>query len=193
VSVKLEFPEGTTPLDPNEIDGLIPSYISTQGQLNAAEQANILEAQNWLFNRKHRNLLSDAFIRALHRRMFQDVWRWAGVYRKTEKNIGIDAHQISTGVRNLCDDASIWISEKTFSWDEIGARFHHRLVSIHPFPNGNGRLSRLITDALLLNLGQQVFTWGANLSDSREQYIEALRAADKNRFEKLIRFVRSGT
>jgi Fic-DOC domain mobile mystery protein B len=191
VSVKLEFPEGTTPLDPNEIDGLIPSYISTQGQLNAAEQANILEAQNWLFSRKHRNLLSDTFIRALHRRMFQDVWRWAGVYRKTEKNIGIAAHQISTGVRNLCDDASIWISEKTFSWDEIGARFHHRLVSVHPFPNGNGRLSRLITDALLVNHDQQVFTWGANSSDSREQYIEALRATDKNRLEKLIRFVRS--
>ena len=189
--MKLEYPEGATPLDPNEIDGLIPSYIATQGQLNAAEQANILEAQNWLIGRKHRNLLSDTFIRALHRRMFQDVWRWAGVYRKTEKNIGIDAHQICTGVRNLCDDASIWISEKLFSWDEIGARFHHRLISVHPFPNGNGRLSRLITDALLLNHGQQIFTWGANLSGPREQYIEALRTADKNRFEKLIRFVRS--
>jgi Fic-DOC domain mobile mystery protein B len=199
VPIRLEFPEGATPLDPDEIEGLIPSYISTQGELNAAEQANILKARQWAMSKKNRDVLDDQFLRELHKRMFGDVWRWAGAFRKSGKNVGVDALQISSEVRNLCEDSKLWISNGTFDWEELGVRFHHRLVSIHPFANGNGRHARLMTDLLLLKHDQAVFTWGATRSaqnigikgDLRDEYIRALRAADRNQFDLLIRLVRS--
>jgi Fic-DOC domain mobile mystery protein B len=199
MAIQFENIEGATPIDPNEADGLIPSYISTQAQLNAAEQANIAEAQAWAVGRKHDSVLSEAFVRDLHKRMFKDVWRWAGVYRKSEKKVGIDPNQIAVQVLNLCADAAVWVRDQSFPWEELGARFHHRLVLIHPFSNGNGRHARLITDLLLTTNGQTAFTWGAaTLSDEidrmgelRKKYIQALRAADKNDFNSLIQFVRS--
>ncbi|MFL5814130.1 MAG: mobile mystery protein B [Bdellovibrionia bacterium] len=199
MTIELEFPEGATPLDPDETQDLIPSYISTQGELNAAEQANILKARQWAMSKKGRDVLDDQFLRELHKRMFGDVWRWAGAYRKSGKNIGVSSPQISSEVRSLIEDARFWISNATFTWDELGSRFHHRLVSIHPFSNGNGRHARLMTDLLLLSHDQAVFTWGA-LKDSqsigsngsvRDDYIKALRAADRNQFDLLIQFVRS--
>jgi Fic-DOC domain mobile mystery protein B len=196
--IKLEYPEGATPLDPNEMEGLIPSHISTQGQLNEAEQANIISARDWLAKGKHKSLITDSFIRTLHKQMFSDVWKWAGQYRKTDKNIGVSSHQIATDIRQLCDDTVYWIKNKTYPWDELGARFHHKLVSIHAFANGNGRHARMMTDALLLVNNEKVFTWGAQSKnetgqedDSRKAYLEALREADQNKFTKLIKFVRS--
>jgi Fic-DOC domain mobile mystery protein B len=136
-------------------------------------------------------LLSDIFIKNLHKRMFKEVWKWAGSYRKTEKNLGVDPKQITVQVRDLCADANHWIQNQTFSWDEIGIRFHHRLVVIHPFPNGNGRHSRLITDVLMNVHKQALFTWGGNAKDARARYLGALKAADHNQFAELLKFVRS--
>lgn len=191
MSIKLDQIEGATPLDPNEIDGLIPSYISTQGQLNAAEQVNIAEARVWAMGKNHDDVLSDSFIRDLHKRMFKDVWRWAGIYRKTEKNIGVDPRQVAIQVRDLCSDAAYWIQNQTYFWDEIGARFHHRLVLIHPFPNGNGRHARLATDVLMNVHRQPMFTWGGNAEEARNRYLVALKAADRNQFTELLKFVRA--
>lgn len=198
MTVRLEYPEGATPLDREEVEGLIPSHISTQGELNEAEQANILKAQRWALAKK-KNILNDTFIRGLHKRMFSDVWRWAGQYRTTGKNIGAPAHQIVTGISQLRTDASHWIDHNSYSWDELGARFHHKLVCIHAFPNGNGRHARLMTDVLLRAHDQEPFTWGSTSysseigrgGDVRNAYLEALRHADQRRFEMLIRFVRS--
>jgi Fic-DOC domain mobile mystery protein B len=159
--MQFRYPPGATPIDKDEAQGLIPSYINTQVELNAAEQANILEAQSWALGRQHKAILTDAFIRKLHQRMFKRVWQWAGTYRKSDKSIGIHWPQISTELQKLCGDSTYWIEHLTYPWDELGVRFHHRLVSIHPFPNGNGRHARLLTDVLMTNNDQEPFTWGA--------------------------------
>lgn len=186
--------DAATPLSEEEREGLIPSYITLRGELNEAEQANILEAQEWAFGRK-RNVLDERFLNNLHRRMFGNVWRWGGQYRRTGKNVGVDAYRIPLELRQLIDDCQFWIEHETYAPDEISARFHHRLVWIHPYPNGNGRHARLATDLLLRTLGREPFSWGsANLVDpsqTRAQYVAALRDADRHDFQMLLAFVRS--
>ncbi len=190
---------GNTPLDPDEVEGLIPLHVTTQGELNEVEQANILEAMAWSTGRDHADILTDSYLRELHKRMFKDVWKWAGKYRQSLKNVGVSANQIPAEVKKLCEDTQYWIQNKTYSWDEIGVRFHHRLVSIHPFPNGNGRHARLATDLMLRANGQKPFNWGGESSGAsidaagttRGLYIAALKAADRGNFNLLLAFVRS--
>jgi len=189
-----EKDDASTPLTEEEREDLIPSYITLRPELNEAEQANILEAEEWAFARK-RDVLDERFLTGLHKRMFGRVWRWAGKFRKTERNIGIDAYRITVELRQLLDDCRYWIEHGTYEPDEIAARFHHRLVLIHPFPNGNGRHARLATDRLLVSMGCSRFTWGrVNLVDpgeTRQRYVDALRAADHHDIAPLLEFVRS--
>jgi Fic-DOC domain mobile mystery protein B len=189
-----EQDDAATPLSEEEQEGLIPSYITLRSELNEAEQANILEAQEWAFTRK-RNVLDERFLNNLHKRMFGHVWRWAGQYRRTGKNIGIDACRIPLELRQLIDDCRFWIENKTYEPDEIATRFHHKLVWIHPYPNGNGRHARLATDLLLKSLDQKPFSWGSaslvDTGETRAQYINALRAADQHDINPLLAFVRS--
>ncbi len=186
--------DAATPLGEDERDGLIPSYITLRGELNEAEQANILEAEEWAFARR-RNVADEKFLNNLHKRMFGNVWRWAGQYRRTDKNVGVDAHRIPQELRQLVDDCHYWIDHKTYDPDEIAARFHHKLVWIHPYPNGNGRHARLATDLLLVSLGRERFTWGrqnlVNPGDTRQRYITALREADGHNFRALFDFMRT--
>lgn len=194
--MKFDAPEGATPLDPDEAEGLLLSHITTRAELDRWEQENIAEAEVWAFRRDHPKILTDSFARRLHKRMFGNVWRWAGLYRKTGKNIGLDAWQIATELRTLCDNCVVWIEHAVYPSDEIAVRFHHRLTAIHPFANGNGRHARLMTDILLVHLlGQSRFSWGSgnlvNAGECRKQYINALRAADRYDFELLLAFVRS--
>lgn len=186
--------DAATPLNEEEREGLIPSYITLRGELNEAEQANILEAEDWAFSRK-RNVLDERFLENLHKRMFGNVWGWAGQYRRSNKNIGVDAYRIPQELRQLLDDCRYWIENGTYEPDEIASRFHHKLVWVHPYPNGNGRHARLATDLLLRALGRDRFSWGsANLvdpSETRQRYIDALRAADNHDIEPLLEFVRS--
>ncbi|HEY4761582.1 MAG TPA: mobile mystery protein B [Thermoguttaceae bacterium] len=195
MGLNLDYPPGATPLDPDEAAGLIPAHITTTGQLNAWELQNVLEGERWVFARKRKEVLSDQFVRGLHKRMFGNTWRWAGMFRTTEKNIGIDPAQIAPELRKLCDDVSYQIEHKSYPLDEIAARFHHRLTWIHPFPNGNGRFARTMVDVLLVQNGGARFTWGAgNLvaaGEVRRRYIDALHAADLKDYGPLLAFVRS--
>ena len=190
----LEEDDASTPLTAEERVGLIPSYVTLRRELNAAEQANILEAEQWAFSRK-RNVLDERFLTDLHKRMFGRVWRWAGKFRHTERNVGVAPYRIATDLRKLLDDSRYWIEHNTYPLDEISARFHHRLVYIHPFPNGNGRHARLATDLLLVALGQSRFSWGrtslVNPGETRHAYVVALRAADGRDIRPLLEFVRS--
>lgn len=184
-----------TPLTEQEKEGLIPSYITLRGELNEAEQENILEAQEWALARK-RDVLDEKFLKDLHRRMYRRVWQWAGEYRKSGKNVGdVDAYRIPTELRGLLDNCRYWIEHKTFEPDEIAARFHHRLVFIHCYPNGNGRHARMAADLLLRSIGCEPFSWGrANLTspgETRARYMAALRAADQHDYGPLLEFVRS--
>ncbi|HEX8430598.1 MAG TPA: mobile mystery protein B [Longimicrobium sp.] len=135
------------------------------------------------------------FVVLVHERMFDRTWRWAGQFRRTERNIGVDPRAIAVELRNLLDDAAYWLDEGTYPDDEAAARLHHRMVAIHPFPNGNGRHARMIADAFLVKKGVPRFTWGSGklleTSDIRRCYITALRAADAHDIEPLLHFVRS--
>ncbi|MFT5140543.1 MAG: Fic-DOC domain mobile mystery protein B [Lysobacterales bacterium] len=186
--------DGGTKLSEEEREGLIPSYITLRSELNEAEQANILEAEDWAFARQ-RDPLVEKYLDKLHKQMFGNVWRWAGMHRTTGKNIGVDAHRIPTDLRQLVNDSRYWIENETYVPDEIAARFHHRLVAIHCYPNGNGRHARLAADLLLKVMGQGRFSWGrkklVHLNEVRKCYIGALQAADRHDFGPLLEFVRS--
>ena len=191
-----DYPEGATPIDEDEKRGLLIPHISTREELNEWEQRNITDAYSWLDRTRQKNILSEEFIRKLHVEMFGKVWSWAGTYRRTDKNIGVDWSQISVLFRQLLDDIHFWIDNETYSADEIATRFHHSLVFIHLFPNGNGRHARVMTDVLLEKiLSQGPFTWGSgNLieeGDVRANYIQALRSADGQDYEPLLKFARS--
>jgi Fic-DOC domain mobile mystery protein B len=190
------YPEGAMPLDPDEIDGLIPSHIVNRGQLNELEQQNIVDAELWLVTARLGNINNETRLRKLHKMMFGQVWQWAGTFRQTGKNIGVEAYQISMELRNLCEDVNTWLEFESYPPDEIAARFHHRLVYIHLFPNGNGRHARLAADILLMKtLNQPRFSWGQGIIEHeggvRKQYIRALREADRGNYQPLLDFVRS--
>jgi len=191
-----EYPDGATPLDPNEIEGLLVTHITTQGELDRWEQENILEAVQWASKTKSRDVLNENFIKGLHKKMFCSVWRWAGRFRHSDKNIGVPWHQISTSIHDLCENAKLWIELKEESPEEIAVRVHHKLVVIHPFPNGNGRHARLMTDIILKNVFElSQFTWGSKdistAGEARKNYIRALQEADGGRYQSLLKFARS--
>ena len=188
-------PEDATPLSPEDKRGLIPSFISTRAELNREEQRNILEAVVWV-NERTREILSIEAIQNLHKRMFSKVWEWAGEFSQVhDRAIGVQPYMIGPDLRQLTDDVKYWIEHQSYSADEISIRFHHRLVQIHPFPNGNGRCSRLAADILIQNLGGEKFSWGRgdlrSANDVRRAYITALRKADQHDFAALLEFVRS--
>jgi Fic-DOC domain mobile mystery protein B len=189
-----EADDHATPVRPEERDALIPTHITSRGELNELEQQNIATGDIWAFSRRH-VIFRERFLKSLHRRMFNRVWRWAGEYRKTPRSIGVEPHLIQPEMWKLLDEARAWVELKSFPNDEIGVRFHHRLVWIHPFPDGNGRWSRLATDALIVQLGGARFTWGgADLrksGEARTTYIDKLKLADKHEIEPLVAFVRS--
>lgn len=187
--------DAATPLTVEEQRDLIPSHISNRRELNEAEQENILRGQDWALRRRKPDLLNEKFITDLHRQMLGEVWRWAGKFRTSERNLGIPFYEIQAALRHLLDDVKAWIELRSFSADEIAVRFHHRLVAIHPFPNGNGRHARLMADLLVMQLGGERFSWGrANIRDAgemRAQYITSLKAADNHDYRQLLAFARS--
>jgi Fic-DOC domain mobile mystery protein B len=190
----LDEPEDATALLPEEREGLIPSHLTLRRELNELEQANILEADAWAFARR-RNPVDEAFGRSLHRRMFRRVWRRAGAYRTTDKNLGVEHAVILPRLYEVFEQTAYWVEHETFAPDEIGARFHHALVHVHPFPNGNGRWSRLMADVLVVRLGRSRFTWGRSslraADETRRAYIGALRTADDHDLRPLLEFTRS--
>jgi Fic-DOC domain mobile mystery protein B len=193
-----DLPDGATPLPEDQREGLKQSWITTMDDLNEAEADNILTAVTDWYGRHHTvySLLDDKTVRDLHRNMLDEVWGWAGTYRHRELNIGIDPFQVAVAVKDLVEDAKYWFAEDSaMDVDLAAVRFHHRLVAIHPFANGNGRHSRLLTDLLLRAVGATPFTWGSkdlgSAGETRQRYIVALRDADGGDFAALLDFVRT--
>lgn len=189
-------PAGATPLDDEDLEGLIPEHITTRAELNQAEFENLLRALPWAERQAERTgpveLLTYGFLFKLHQQMFGDVWAWAGHRRKRETNIGVDPAQIAERVKVALDDAAYWHEHGTYPADETAVRLHHRLVAIHPFPNGNGRCTRLIADLYLRSAGADRLDWGGRdlgtEGDLRSNYLEALRTADAGDYELLLLF-----
>ena len=198
MGLDLKYINGQTPLDEDEKEGLKIETIATREELDEFEQNNIEEANMWVLSKKFtiEKLMTESFIRNLHKRMYGKVWSWAGKFRTTNKNIGIDKWQISTALKSLLDDTLFWVENDIYVPDEIAIRFKHRLVSIHCFPNGNGRHSRLMADIIIDKVyNKSVFTWGTqNLvkqSKTRDNYLIAVRKADQNDYVELLEFARS--
>jgi Fic-DOC domain mobile mystery protein B len=197
MGLDLDYADGQTPLDDDEKEGLLIPTITTRGDLDEFEQLGVEKANEWLLykNFSINKILTEEFVKDLHKRMFSEIWKWAGEFRRTEKNIGVDPVTIPVGLRNLLDDCKYWIDNTVFDEDEIAVRLSHRMVWIHPFANGNGRHSRLMAD-VIINKGfsKPYFTWGSvNLTkegEARDKYLAALREADKQNYKPLIEFAR---
>jgi Fic-DOC domain mobile mystery protein B len=193
-----EGPPGSTPLTQDDLAGLLPTWLATQRDLNQAEQANIERAVRWAFTGRRPvqdvgDLLTVSFSAELHKRMFGDVWRWAGQHRKVQTNIGVDSHLIDPCMKRTFDDARFWTEHRTWPVEEIAVRLHHRLVAIHPYPSGNGRQTRMLADIYLDALGEKRLSWGGagdliHRTDQRGEYLAALRSADAHDIAPLLQF-----
>lgn len=198
MGLRIEYHEGQTPLDEEEKEGLLIPSIATRGELDEFEQQNIEEAIQWALmrTRKAEEILTEEFICKVHEKMYANVWKWAGKFRKTNKNLGVDKWQIPTELKKLLDDARFWYENNIYQPDELAIRIKHRIVSIHCFPNGNGRHSRLMADIIIDKLYKlPVFSWGANNNSTeneiRKMYLNAVKAADRGDIHLLLAFARS--
>jgi Fic-DOC domain mobile mystery protein B len=198
MGLELKYGEGQTPLDENEKEGLKIKSITTQGELDEFEQLNIEKAVEWTIrtNLKTEKILTEKFVKDLHKRMYGEVWKWAGEFRRSEKNIGIPWTRIGMELRNLLDDTKYWIENDTYSPEEIAIRFKHRIVSIHCFPNGNGRHSRMMADIIIESIfGKEIFSWHQSnmvkADETRKKYINSLREADNGNIKPLIKFAKN--
>ena len=198
MGLELLYGEGQTPLDEAEKEGLKINSITTQGELDEFEQLNIEKAVEWTINvnLKPDKILTEKFVKGLHKKMYGDVWKWAGKFRMSEKNIGIEWTQIGIELKYLLDDTKYWIENNTFSPEEIAIRFKHRIVSIHCFPNGNGRHSRMMADIIMESIfSKEIFSWHQSnmvkADETRKAYIYALREADNGNIESLIEFAKN--
>jgi Fic-DOC domain mobile mystery protein B len=189
---------GATPLRPEDLRGLKLLHITTYAELNEAEAANIISGQEWALRARKSDLssmLSDDYLQLLHEKMYGQVWKWAGTYRTHDTNIGSQYPMIRTDLREFFDDARSWTDHSTFDPQELAIRTHHRIVKVHPFPNGNGRHSRLIADLLLMrHFKIERLPWGGgtlgNEDPNRVEYIAALQEADRNNYAPLIAIAR---
>ncbi|MEB3799603.1 mobile mystery protein B [Flavobacterium columnare] len=198
MGLTIDYINGQTPLSEEEMEGLKIPSVTTRKELDEFEQLNIEKAIEWTLRArlKPEQLFSEKFIKDLHKKMYGDVWKWAGNFRNSEKNIGIKSYMVTMALKQLLDDALFWYQNNTYPQDEMAIRFKHRLVSIHCFPNGNGRHSRLIADLIVTKLyNANYFTWGkSNLvqaNETRTNYIKALKEADNQNYKLLIEFAKS--
>jgi Fic-DOC domain mobile mystery protein B len=190
--MKFYYDENSTPINHDEIHNLIPTHIQMQSELNLWEQNNIANAESKLFGSKKQLNITVDFVKKVHKSMFDNTWKWAGKFRRVNTNIGIDWPKIPTEIKLLCDDLTFQLDNNSYILEETAVRFSHRFVCIHPFPNGNGRCSRLLADLIMIKKGHKRFSWGSqNLTDPskvRAEYILALRAADNFDIKPLLNF-----
>lgn len=198
MGLEISYLNGQTPLSEEERDGLLIHSITTREELDEFEQYNIEKAIQWTMGKKFvaEKLFSEKFLKDLHKQMYGEIWKWAGSFRKSEKNLGIHSYLIPLHLTQLLDDVLYWHKNKSFIPSELAIRFKHQLVSIHCFPNGNGRHSRLMADLIMEKLyGQPFFSWGSSnlvkADSKRKDYIQAIKTADIHDFQPLIDFAKS--
>lgn len=198
MGLTLNYIDGQTPIDEDEKTGLLIPTIATRNELDEFEQLNIEEAMQWMLGASFKTeiVFTEKFICTLHKQMFGNVWQWAGQFRKSNKNIGVDKWQIPMELKALFDDCRFWIENYTYEPDEIAIRFKHRLVKIHCFANGNGRHSRMMADLIVHKIfNRPLFRWGMgdliHQGSIRDKYLAAIREADNLNYIPLIAFSRS--
>jgi Fic-DOC domain mobile mystery protein B len=198
MGLKFVYQDGQTPLNEDETRGILIKTITTHGELDEHEQLNIENAVQWIIQStfKMEKILTEEFIKLVHKKMFGQVWTWAGKFRRSEKNIGIEWIRIGVELKYLLDDSKYWIENKTYPPDEIAVRFKHRLVNIHCFPNGNGRHSRIMADIIVESVfARNVFPWNhsnmVKADETRKAYIAAIREADNGNIVPLLDFART--
>lgn len=198
MGLKLPYHEGQTPLNEEEKEGLKIKSITTQRELDEFEQLNIEKAIEWMIHTrlKPERILTEKFIKNLHKKMYGDVWKWAGEFRQSDKNIGIKWTQIGIELKTLIDDTKYWVDNNIYPPEEIAIKFKHRIVAIHCFPNGNGRHSRIMADIIMESIfGEKPFSWHQSnmvkADETRKKYITALKKADNGDINPLITFAKN--
>lgn len=196
MGLEIEYLDGQTPLDEEEKDGLKIKSITTRGELDEFEQLNIEKAIQWSIGKSFsaEQVFSEAFVKDVHHRMFKDVWAWAGQFRRTNKNMGVEWQRVGVSLKQLCDDCRFWAQNQTYAEEEIAIRFKHQVVSIHCFSNGNGRHSRLMADIIISCVFKKpAFSWGrfGKNEEIRAQYLNTIRLADKGDIQPLLGFSRN--
>jgi Fic-DOC domain mobile mystery protein B len=189
-------PEGATPLD--DISGLLRRDITTRGQLDEAETLNILGAVDWIERGRLRDVFTVDFYERLHSRMYDDVWEWAGDLRSVtgaRPNIGVPPEMVPIELGRVAMEFNWeWQNSDQTNLLPFIAKYHHALVWVHPFNNGNGRWSRLACDVVMKRLAKKpLITWATDTlnvdSGERSQYINALKMADDFDLAPLVEYL----
>lgn len=189
--------DGQTPLPPELQKGLKLKHIQNMGELDEFEEKNIAEGLVWL-KKNNENYRQYNFWEKLHKKLFGNVWSWAGKLRDHELDnpYFLLPHHIRPALKTLEDDFEYWLKKREISFNEIAARFHERIETIHPFPNGNGRFGRILVEHFCLKEKAEVPKWGMAIKNDpklrREKYIDALDEARRTKkYEVLIKFMYS--
>jgi len=197
MGLEFQLIDGQTPLDEEESEGLLIPTITTRQELDEFEQLNIERAIKWSLGKKFsaEQILTEEFVKQVHKKMFEEIWKWAGEFRKSNKNIGVPWTQVGINLKSLLDDCRFWIQKNTHGPDETAVRFKHRIVQIHCFSNGNGRHSRLMGDLIITKIfNSEAFSWGGNNlvkpGEERSVYLQAIKAADQGNIIPLLEFSR---
>ena len=186
-----------TPID--DLSGLLQD-ITTRQELNDAEALNIVNATDWIDNGRIDDPFTATFYRTLHTKMYDEVWAWAGELRSQTGEVTHPGSRPEDVGRDIARVAMDFHRE----WEALNdhdhllpliARYHHQLVLVHPFNNGNGRWSRLAADAVLQRLANQPpLTWATDTlvvdSAERKAYIAALKKADNGDIAPLFDYLR---
>lgn len=185
-------PKGTTSYKQTAF-GVIPRLKLLQFELEATKKGLEFVAINY------REAITPQLILGIHGSAFAWIFSdWAGKYRTIRVEYsGKEAplpHLIPTLITNLCADLDERLKhlnknsiEKII---ELLAWFQHRFVWIHPFQDYNGRLARMLTTLILLQLDLPPIEIKANTKQDRDNYLEAMYSADENDYSKLEKLIK---
>ncbi|MBT3984304.1 MAG: mobile mystery protein B [Bacteriovoracaceae bacterium] len=176
--------DGQTPVDESIRKDLIPDHINDMTELYESEIENIALGIEWAKTTKknHRDYFTWLEV---HKHMFNDVWKFAGNTRKVELNNPdfLMPYEILPQLKDLQENLIFWLENKTFDDRELMARVHERLLTIHPFKDGNGRWARLLVNMICEKQNIEVPSWGKEIKEDdkrRSIYISAVKKARKD-------------
>ena len=158
------------------------------------EAKNHYEALEYLYSlveKDNSQNISEYLIRNLHKLVTAETDKeWAGNYRNSNviivgsEHTPPDAFEVSIVMGDLIK----WLrgNQKKLHPIELAAIFHHKLVFIHPFFDGNGRTARLAMNLLLM---QKSYPMAVMLKNDRKKYYQTLSRADEKDYAPFVRFI----
>lgn len=159
--------------------------------LEAKNQKEALEFLYELIDSKKKNTISERLIREIHHLVVKEADAdIAGKYREGNVIITGADHSPPEGfnVPQEMHQLIQWINlnKSKLHPIELAAMVHHKLVYIHPFWDGNGRISRIIMNVFIMQAG---FPMAIILKNDRKRYYRVLSEADKDKYSPFCEFV----